>query len=71
MESQSPYLRWRTYVQHNTQHLLLPSLGPGMQHLANKTVKGIKQRKVANHFLRWVRVPTTFHHCLIFLDHLL
>lgn len=40
---QSPCLRWRICVQRNTRHLLLPSLGPGTQHLANKTVTACLQ----------------------------
>lgn len=53
MVSQSPCLRWHICVQHNTQHLLLPSLGPGMQHLVSKTEPGLfKTEQSCNLFLQ-------------------
>lgn len=33
-------------MQHNTQHLLLPSPGPGMQHLAKKIVRVFKTKEL-------------------------
>ena len=47
---QSPCLRWHISVRRNIQHPLLPSLGPGTQHLADTTVRIFKTKETCTTF---------------------